>query len=55
MRNVLIFACLAGIASAVAIYFVSESDKREAALEDEYSDDMGKNDSGLRRGFDALG
>ncbi|MDB5248622.1 MAG: hypothetical protein JWQ40_3016 [Segetibacter sp.] len=25
MKNVLIFACLAGIAAAVAIYFVSES------------------------------
>lgn len=27
MKNILIFACIAGIASAIAIYFVTENDK----------------------------
>ncbi len=31
MKNVLIFACLAGIASAIAIYFVGESYKTSDA------------------------
>jgi hypothetical protein len=41
MKNVLIFAALAGIASAIAIYFVNESQKDELdyvgdAAEDAY-------------------
>ena len=27
MKNILIFACIAGIASAIAIYLVAENDK----------------------------
>jgi hypothetical protein len=39
MKNILIFACIAGIASAIAIYFTSEANK----------------DSGLGRVADAAG
>ena len=40
MKNVLIFAGIAGIAAAIAIYFVSESNKNSD--QDEYiSDDEG--------------
>ncbi len=37
MKNILIFAGIAGLAAAIAIYFVSESDKE--ADEDEYITD----------------
>jgi hypothetical protein len=39
MKNILIFACIAGIASAIAIYFTSEANK----------------DSGLGESSDAAG
>jgi len=32
MKSILIVACVAGIVSAIAIYFVTESDKNSAAV-----------------------
>lgn len=42
MKNILIFAGIAGLAAAIAIYFVSENDKNfdeEEYLSDEYVSD----------------
>ena len=62
MRNVLIFAGLAGIAAAVAIYFVTESqkdlgDEIEDAADDAYdtmNKHIGKVERKTRKSFDAM-
>ena len=62
MRNVLIFACLAGIAAAVAIYFTNEANKSGVdevadAAEDAYdtmNEHIGNAERTVRRGFDAM-
>lgn len=63
MKNILIFACFAGIASAIAIYFVSESQKDSGdrisdAAEDAYDTinrGIGNVERGVERGFNAMG
>jgi hypothetical protein len=62
MRNVLIFAGIASIAAAIALYFVNESNKTALdevgdAAEDAYdtmNENIGKAESTARRGFNAM-
>lgn len=39
MKNVLIFAGIAGLAAAIAIYFVTESDKNDYDEDEDYITD----------------
>jgi len=54
MKNILIFACIAGIASAIAIYFTTEANKNSdsnriaGAAEDAY-DTMNKGIGSVER------
>ncbi|WP_207492093.1 hypothetical protein [Aridibaculum aurantiacum] len=62
MRNILIFAGIAGLAAAVAIYFVTEADKNEAdyiedAAVDAYdtmNENIGRVERRVRKGFNAM-
>ena len=63
MKNILIFACVAGIASAIAIYFTTEANKSSGAnriagaAEDAYdtmNQGIGSVERGTRNAFDAM-
>ena len=46
MKNILIFASLAGLASAIAIYFVTEGSKTSGRGTNRYSENTLTSDSG---------